>query len=341
MTSRLPWLIGLMLALAAGVLVPLAAQTPVPAPPPALALPGSPTGPSEVRVSVHINDIQQVNLRTHSFYADIYVGFRWRDPDLSPAKTLTWMNPFQLWAHISRPMTDGPRRLANGDLFEWVRNRGEFNVALPLHQYPFDRQLLVAEFADRDVPSSRMTYVLDDVTIADDIGLPGYDTGTPRLTIAKTHGLGAVEHLAGDPDQDFTRVRIEIPIERPWLPYAVKLLVPLFVATACGALMFMVPPQFVEARIGLGITSVLILVALQLTLNSDLPDVDYLMALDKLYLASYLFDFVAIGAVAWATSRHLHDLSGPAIRAFDRRTLAALSAGYVVLAVLALTTSGG
>ncbi len=339
MTSRLPWFVGLMLALAVGLLAPLAAQTPVPAAPP--APPRAPATPAEVRVSVHINDIQQVNLRTHSFYADIYVGFRWRDPDLAPANTLTWMNPFQLWAHISRPMTDGPRMLPGGDRFEWVRNRGEFNVTLPLHKYPFDRQILVAEFADRSLPSSRMTYVLDKVTIADDISLPGYRTGTPRLTISEIQGLGAVEDLMGLPDEDFTRVRIEIPIERPWLPYAVKLLLPLFVATACGALMFMVPPQFVEARIGLGITSVLILVALQLTLNSDLPEVDYLMALDKLYLASYLFDFAAIGGVAWATSRYLNDLSGPAIRALDRRILAGLGAGYMVLAVLALTTSSG
>ena len=333
MTSRLPWVIGLMLALAAG-LVPLAAQTPAPSPP------GAPTRPAEVRVSIHINDIQQVSLRTHSFYADLYVGFRWRDPDLAPAKTLTWMNPFQLWAHISRPMTGGPRTLPNGDLFEWVRNRGEFNVTLPLHKYPFDRQILVAEFADRSNPSSRMTYVLDGATIADDISLPGYRTGKPRLTISEIQGLGAVEDLMGLPDEDFTRIRIELPIERPWLPYAVKLLLPLFMATACAALMFLVPPRFVEARIGLGITSVLILVALQLTLNADLPEVDYLMVLDKLYLASYLFDFAAIGAVAWATSRHLHDLSGSAIRALDRRILAGLSAGYVVLAVLALTTSG-
>lgn len=338
MTSRLPWFVGLMLALAVALLAPLAAQTPALPPP---APPQAPGKAAEVRVSVHINDIQQVNLRTHSFYADIYVGFRWRDPAMEPAKTMTWMNPFQLWAHISRMMNDAPRTLPDGDLFEWVRNRGEFNVTLPLHQYPFDRQLLVAEFSDRAVMSSRMTYVLEGVSIAEDIGLPGYQVGKPRLVAYKTHGLGSIEHLEGQPDDDFPRVRIEIPIERPWLPYAVKLLVPLFVATACGALMFMVPPQFVEARIGLGITSVLILVALQLTLNSDLPEVDYLMALDKLYLASYLFDFGAIGAVAWATSRHLHDLSGPEIRAFDRKTLAALSAGYAVLAVLALTTSGG
>ncbi len=312
----------------------------MPAPPPALALPGSPTGPSEVRVSVHINDIQQVNLRSHSFYADIYVGFRWRDPELEPAKTMTWMNPFQLWAHVSRTMTNGPRRLPDGDLFEWVRNRGEFDIALPLHQYPFDRQVLVAEFSDRATPSSRMKYVLEDISIAEDIGLPGYEPEKPRLVGYQAHGLGALERLEGQSDDDFTRVRIEIPIARPWLPYAVKLLVPLFIATACSALMFVVPPQFVEARMGLGITSILTLVALQLTLNADLPDVDYLMMLDKLYIAGYLFDFAAMAGVAWATSRHLNDLAGPAIRVLDRRIITGLASSYMVLVLLAMTTSG-
>lgn len=300
----------------------------------------SPAGPSEVRVSVHINDIQQVNLRTHSFYADIYVGFRWKDSELEPVKTMTWMNPFQLWAHVSRTMSNGPRTLPNGDLFEWIRNRGEFDIALPLHQYPFDRQVLVAEFSDRAVPSSRMKYVLEGVTLADDIGLPGYEPEKPRLVAYVTHGLGAIEQLEGGADDDYPRVRIEIPIARPWLPYAVKVLVPMFIATACAALMFVVPPQFVEARMGLGITSILTLVALQLTLNADLPDVDYLMMLDKLYLAGYLFDFAAIAGVAWATTRHLGDLSGPAIRRLDHKVVSVLGAGYMVLVLLALTTSG-
>jgi hypothetical protein len=325
-TRWLPSLVSLMLALAVAMAAPLAAQTPA--------------MPTEVKVSVHINDIQQVSLRSHSFYADIYVGFRWRDPDLAPVKTLTWMNPYQLWAHVSRPMTDGPRRLPDGDLFEWVRQRGEFNVALPLHNYPFDRQLLVAEFADRAMTSSRMIYVMDKVTIAHDINLPGYDLGVPRLSLAHSEDLGAVDDLSGPPREDFAHVRIEVPISRPWLPYAVKLLLPLFIATGCAALMFLVPPQFVEARMGLGITSVLILVALQLTLNADLPEVDYLMMLDKLYLAGYLFDFAAIAMVAWSTTRYLHDLAGSRIRALDRRIIAGLGAGYVALVVLALTTSG-
>jgi hypothetical protein len=313
-----------MLALAGALAAPLAAQTP--------------PKPAEVRVSVHINDIQQVSLRTHSFYADFYVGFRWLDPDLEPAKTLTWMNPYQLWAHVSRPMTDGPRRLPDGDLFEWVRYRGEFNIALPLHNYPFDRQLLVAEFADRALTSSRMVYVMEKITIADDIKLPGYDIGTPRLDATHAAGLGAIDDLSGPPAENFIHARIEVPISRPWLPYAVKLLLPLFIATGCAALMFLVPAQFVEARMGLGITSVLILVALQLTLNADLPEVDYLMMLDRLYLAGYLFDFAAIAAVTWSTTRYLHDLAGPGIRALDRKLIAGLGAGYVALVVLALTS---
>jgi hypothetical protein len=105
--------------------------------------------------------------------------------------------------------------------------------------------------------------------------------------------------------------------------------------------MFWVPPQFVEGRVGLGITSVPILVALQLTLNADLPDVDYLMMLDKLYIAGYLFDFAALACVAWLTNRYLHDLSGARVIALDHRMLVVLVSAFCVLVLLALTTSGG
>ena len=56
-----------------------------------------------------------------------------------------------------------------------------------------------------------------------------------------------------------------------------------------AALALSVHPQYVEGRIGIGMTALLTLVALQLTSDSGLPDVNYLILLDKLYILSYAF----------------------------------------------------
>ncbi len=100
-----------------------------------------------------------------------------------------------------------------------------------------------------------------------------------------------------------------------------------------AALSLLVHPKYVEGRIGIGITALLTLVALQITSNDDLPEVDYLILLDKLYILSYAFvvlTMVMIVRNSWV------DASGniaAAVKA-DRRALAGLSVAYFTCATL-------
>ncbi len=82
---------------------------------------------------------------------------------------------------------------------------------------------------------------------------------------------------------------------------SLKTFVPIALIVVCAALVFFVRPRYVEGRIGLGITALLTLVALQLTSGASLPEVDYLMMLDKIYLLAYVFVILALARVV-ATS---------------------------------------
>jgi integral membrane sensor domain MASE1 len=70
-----------------------------------------------------------------------------------------------------------------------------------------------------------------------------------------------------------------------------------------------VQPRCVEGRIALGITALLTLVALQLASGSSLPDVDYLMMMDKIYMLAYLFIIIASARVV-ATSWRSEEQEG-------------------------------
>jgi hypothetical protein len=87
---------------------------------------------------------------------------------------------------------------------------------------------------------------------------------------------------------------------------SLKTFVPIALIVVCASLVFFVRPRYVEGRIGLGITALLTLVALQLTAGASLPDVDYLMMLDKIYLLAYLFIILALARVV-ATSWRADD----------------------------------
>jgi hypothetical protein len=122
-----------------------------------------------------------------------------------------------------------------------------------------------------------------------------------------------------------------LAVTRPVTTYSVKLLLPIIIVLISAGLMFIVRPDFVEGRIGIGITALLTLVALQLTTNSALPEVNYLLMIDKIYIASYAFIVASLALVArtsWLVGSPEH-----AVR-FDRRSLLFVAGGYLLVLAL-------
>ncbi len=160
--------------------------------------------------------------------------------------------------------------------------------------------------------------------------LPGYNLGDPTLEIVSVpYATQFGEQGADFPS--YSRAQFVLAVTRPAATYSVKLLLPIIIVLISAALMFIVRPDFVEGRIGIGITALLTLVALQLTTNSALPEVNYLLMIDKIYIASYAFIVASLGLVA-RTSWLVGDLDH-AVR-FDRRSLGIVAGGYLLVLAL-------
>jgi hypothetical protein len=136
----------------------------------------------------------------------------------------------------------------------------------------------------------------------------------------------------------YSRASIDLPLTRPAGTYAFKLLLPMLLVALTAALSLMLHPRYVEGRIGIGITALLTLVALQLTSNSSLPEVDYLILLDKLYIASYAFVVLTMAVIvrnSWVDAEG----SVAQARQADRRGLAWLTGVYAVVVVVVVMLS--
>jgi hypothetical protein len=107
----------------------------------------------------------------------------------------------------------------------------------------------------------------------------------------------------------------------------------------CASLVFFVRPRYVEGRIGLGITALLTLVALQLTSTASLPDVDYLLMLDKIFLLAYLFIISALARVVATSWRGADRTSETAIKHQDRVWFGALLGLYLLANVAVVWTT--
>ena len=275
--------------------------------PPAAAA-TAPTGPEQVHVGVYVNDIQQLDLQSHSYAMDFYVWLRWTNPDATPSASLEYMNPFQLWGHVATPLYEAPQTLADGSKYMAIRYQGQFNSKLPLEKYPFDKQTLIIQFEDNSAGAGKQVFVPDNeaVTLNPELTLPGYIIGKPTLTVeSKPYPTNFGDTNVTSPEP-YSRVTVSVPVHRPTFTYAVKVILPIFLVAACAALVFWIHPSFVEGRIGMGITALLTLVALQMTSNTQLPEVDYLMMIDMLYFAAYLFVVASLAQVvrtSWAAYR--------------------------------------
>jgi hypothetical protein len=275
-------------------------QAPPPAVMEAIEAAPSPHGAEQVIVGAYINDIQELDFRANNYIVDFYIWFRWRSPQLDPPKTMEFMNRYASGDNVREPLYDKPKEMPDGSFYSIIRYQGRFSTKFGLEKYPFDTQSLTVVMEDTISANKQQVFVPDGerpVMLDPVITLPGFTVGEPTMSITPNTYPTSFGDLAEPDLKTYSRITVTVPVTRPIVAMSLKTFVPIALIVACAALVFFVRPRYVEGRIGLGITALLTLVALQLTSGASLPDVDYLMMLDKIYLLAYLFVILALARV--------------------------------------------
>lgn len=277
---------------------PPAAETPAPV---AVPAPVAPAGPAEVKVGLYINDIQSIDLHNYSFVADVYLWFRDKDPELVPGKSFEWMNMFAPDDHVQTDIDPEPVPQSDGSAYQVFRHQGPFAAKFSVKTYPFDAHTLTIEIEDQEWDTSRLIYSADQVTMNPQIELPGFIIGTPKLEILNRPYPTTFGDIDQATPQPYSRAVVSIPISRPVVSGITKSLLPVFIVVLVAAAALLLKPEHIEARVGLSITALLTLVALQFSAQAGLPDVGYLLMLDQVYLASYGFVLLVVALLVMTT----------------------------------------
>lgn len=264
----------------------------------------SSSGPVEVEVGAWVSDVMALDMSRHTYVADFYLWFRWSDPEFNPAETFEFVNASDHWAHTVEFTYDEPDVLPDGRLYQVLHVQGGFHRPFPLRSYPFDRQVLTIAVEDNEFEVEDVVYIADTVGLDEEVVLPGLIVGEPRIRVDSHYyptNFGDVR-LPGE--SYYSRATIEIPVRRPTFTHIVKVLGPIACVMLCSFLMFLLPAP--ETRVTVGITSLLTTVAL--ALNQNLPNVGYLILLDRVYIASYAFIVLGLGLNVYAIFRNKGDL---------------------------------
>ena len=320
--------VGLLILAALGLLL----AAPIASAQANVAIPQADDTAAKVYIGAYVDNIQVVSLETNSFDADFYVWLRWTDPDLKPQDSIAIMNLFQSWSLTTTPTFDEPVRQPDGSYYYLIRYQGSFNTPFSVADYPFDAQNLQIVLQDDSDDARDLQFVADAEPVGIDptMTLPGYDIGLPSLVASDytyPTEFGQVDASPGS--NTYSRVVISVPLASPVVSGFIKTILPILLVVATAFLVFFVPVQFVEARVGLVITGLLTLVAMQLGISSELPEVAYLLMLDVLYLCAYAFILVAMADVIF-TARQVRLGDTEKAGSVNRAVMLALAACYLL-----------
>jgi hypothetical protein len=294
--------------------------------------------PMKVTVGVYVENLQHVDLTTNSFTADFYVWLRWTDPELDAPAGVEIMNVFETWALTKTEVYKEPRKQPDGSLVWLARYQGNFNSALSVADFPFQKQTLKIVVENGVNNAKEVVYVpdKDPITVNPEITLPGYRFGTPTITF-DTHtyptSFGDVDSSGAD--RTYTRFIVAIPISSPVTSGIFKTILPLLIVLIAAALGVIIPASYVDSKVNVPITALIALVAMQFGVSSALPEVGYLPMIDLIYVLAYgAITAVLASAVigAWKLRRDGEDEA----MSLERRFTLWISVGFVVSFVAVL-----
>ena len=277
--------------------------------------------PRPVYVGIYLNDVPSLDLDTNRYLVDFYLWFRWQGDDIDPSTTFEFMNAVESWDALHAAVyTDEegnalPDDLGDGWRYQVFHMQGHFGHPFDVRAYPFDSQEIVIALEDTDAVVEDMTYVADEgtLTLPPALAIPGWDLGEVRAeVIRQDYPTNFGDTRRGIGEDRYSRFRYSLRVARPVIGYAATTILPIAIVMLITMVMFLIDPKYFEGKLGLGITSLISAVALQLTTAGDLPSTGYLVLLDHIYNLSYGVIFLVLLASVWSV--RVHD-GGEAIRA--------------------------
>jgi len=240
-----------------------------------------------VKTGMYLMNLYDLDVNQYSFYADFYLWFNWqggRDP-----MNIEFVNAVEKWGFSQSNFHEEAREKADGSLYNGMRAEGRFYHSFDLRRFPLDRHELDIRIENVEFPADSLVFLPDTTgeLFRQDFVIPGWRIEDAAV-VSQTYRYATD---FGEPDQAgsrFSNFTFQLTVSRPLSYFLLKLLLPLVVVMlACFGSLF-IHPSYIDARISLPIGGLLSCVFLQQSYSSALPDVGYMVLMDKIYLLSYL-----------------------------------------------------
>ena len=251
------------------------------------------TPPKEVRTGIYLNNLYDLNMNAHSFYADFYIWFKWKG-DFDPTN-VEFVNSIEKWS-VTNTGFDGdstPVRLKDGTNYRIFRIEGRFFHSFSLNRFPLDQHELDIQVENPDADKDSLIYLPDTTTAAamvrPSLNLVGWEQLGSQL-VHKVHDYGS---NFGNPEENahkYSNLTFSVSLGRPVSFFILKMLLPLMVVMFMSLGALTLHPDHIDTRSSLPIGGLLTAVFLQQSYSDALPDSGYMVLMDKIYLLVYILN---------------------------------------------------
>jgi len=290
-----------------------------------------PASAQQVKIGFYPVAIYDLDQSSNTFYADAYVWMRWRG-DIDPSATMEFTNMVEEWGKLQEPVAEEPKQLPDGSKYQLFRVEGRFVQPFSLADYPLDSHKLQMTVEDTSHGINDLAYVIDNNSsgISQTLEIPGWQfKGWKGETLEHAYGtnFGETEQAS-----NYSVANFSLVIERQLSFFVWKQMLPLVIVVMAALAALLLNPRQIDARLALPLGALLSAIFLQKGYTDSLPDLGYLVFMDKIYLVAYPLILAVLGRaiVAYMGSREASDSEIEQMRQVDRKVMFALGGIFVV-----------
>lgn len=295
-----------------------------------------PASAQKVSIGFYPVSVYQLDMASNTYYIDTYVWLRWKGA-IDPTATIEFTNMVEEWGKQQESLLAETKVLSDGSSYQIMRVEGRFVQPFSLADYPLDKQKLSIMVEDTTNGVDVISYVIDADSsgIGESLQIPGWQLGGwSSKTFVHDYGSKFGEEAT---PSSYAAAQFSIEISRPLSFFYWKLLLPLFIVLSAALASLFIRPNDLDVRTALPAGALLTAIFLQKSYSDNLPDLGYLILMDKIYLVVYaLIVLTLIRAIfAYRATINADDAKVAAVHATDRKLFLLQVFGF--LAVIALT----
>lgn len=231
-----------------------------------------------VKVGLYLTHLDKIDVKAQTFYAEFYLNMKWKGKHSPVNFELINSNDYQKYFYEEWIDKDT----------SWLtcKIRGTFRCKMDVTEFPLDKQNLQIDIADYVWIKDSLNYVVNkEVTgINKNIYSAEWDISGHSANVITIREMEA----------NFSVFQYLVSAERKTTSFMIKILIPILIVMGVSMLNLFINKKELETCIGLGVTSLLSIIALYFSISGNLPDVNYATTVDKMMMGSYFVIFITM-----------------------------------------------